>query len=547
MDRRTLFTKFRKSKGAKVQTAPPMVMTLNPYTGPFGKLEAAHLLRRSMFGPTFEQIEQAEADGLSGTITKLFAPQPPPVEPIYFNYDDDPNVPAGTTWVNTPPDSTVNSINGARRRSLYSWWIGLMLEGGVSIREKMTLFWREHFVTANISRNQYNYHYSKTLRDHALGNFKTLTEEITISPSMLIYLNGTQNSNRNPNENYSRELLELFTLGRGELAGPGDYTNYTELDVAELAKALTGWISADRNDRSAIGGVYVPTRHDTSTKQLSNRLGNAMIQNGDENEYKDVIDIIFQQDEVSRFICRQLHIWFVGANIDAAVEANVIEPMAQILRTNNYEIQPAVEALLSSEYFFDESHRGCMVNHPIDFLMKLAGSLEFPLPNDLELRYNGWNFLYGEAVKLDMNLYSIDTVAGWKAFYQGPAYYDVWINSVTLPLREELVDVIMAGFGNRGNRAEYDYLDIISKFSNPTDPNDLINDLATVLFCYPISQGQLTFLKEVLLPGLPDFEWTVEYGEHLADPDDDQKREGVVRKLEALFGTMLKMPEMYLI
>ena len=219
------------------------------------------------------------------------------------------------------------------------------------------------------------------------------------------------------------------------------------------------------------------------------------------------------------------------------------------IRDSDYVIQPALEALLSSEYFFDESHRGCMVNHPIDFLMKLAGSLEFPLPNDIENRYLGWNFLYQKSTDLDMNLYAIDTVAGWKAFYQGPAYYDVWANSVTLPLREEIVDDFMNGFGVRGSnfRFEYDYLAIISKLSNPTDPNDLINDLAIVLFSYPISADQLTFLKEVLVPGLPDFEWTVEYGEHLADPDDAQKREGVVRKLEALFGTMLKMPEIYLI
>ncbi len=547
MDRRTLFTKFRKNKEVEVQTAPPVVMTLNPYTGPFGKLEAAHLLRRTTFGLTFEQIKQAESDGLAGTIAKLFDVGQLPEPPIYYNYDDDPNVASGTTWVDTPPDPNVNNINGARRRSLYAWWIGLMRDGGVSIREKMTLFWREHFVTANLARNQFGYHYINLCRKYALGDFRELTKEITISPAMLIYLNGTQNSRRNPNENYSRELLELFTIGKGELAGPGDYTTFTEDDVVELAKSLTGWIANDRNNPTFVGGTYRSGRHDTTTKQLSHRFANATIGNADENEYKNVVDLIFQQDEVSRFICRQLHIWFIGANIDATVEANVIEPMAQILRDNDYVIQPALEALLSSEYFFDESHRGCMVNHPIDFLFKLVGSLDFPAPTDIERKYNGWNYLYNQARDLDMDLYSIETVAGWKAFYQGPAYYDVWMNSVSLPLREKLVDTIMGGFRRSGFAYEYDYLDIISKFDNPTDPNDLINDLATVLFCYPISQGQLDFLKEVLVPGLPDFEWTVEYGEHLADPDDAQKREGVVRKLEALFGTMLKMPEIYLI
>ena len=138
-------------------------------------------------------------------------------------------------------------------------------------------------------------------------------------------------------------------------------------------------------------------------------------------------------------------------------------------------------------------------------------------------------------------------MAGWKAFHQAPQYYDVWVNSVSLPQRERIINAFIEGFNIGQGPVQLDPLAVISRLGNPLEPNELINDLANVLFPNAISQGQLAFLKEILIPGLPDYEWTVEYADYLEDPTNPDKRRGIVTKLNALFSAMLKMPEMYLI
>lgn len=233
-----------------------------------------------------EQVKQAVTDGLDAVVEQLLADLPMPEPPVNYFFNDDPNVPIGTTWVDKPFSRAVNFIP-YRFNSLYAWTMGLLLEEGISVREKMTLFWHNHFVTENINDPKYTYNYISLLRENALGNFQELTKEVTINPSMLRYLNGNQNTRRAPNENYARELLELFTIGKGELAGPGDYTTFTETDVIEIAKVLTGWVdvgylSADPNQQP--GAFYLINRHDLEQKQLSHRFGNTTILNAGNRE-----------------------------------------------------------------------------------------------------------------------------------------------------------------------------------------------------------------------------------------------------------------------
>jgi uncharacterized protein (DUF1800 family) len=421
-----------------------------------------------------------------------------------------------------------------------------MNEGRLNIREKLVLFWHNHFVTSDLPNSSFNYDYLNTLRRNALGNFRTFTEEITICPSMLLYLNGNENSRQAPNENFSRELLELFTIGKGEAVGTGDYTHYTEDDVVAMAKALTGWRSRN-NDNGSVGGTFVLNRHDTSDKQLSHRFNNAVISNQNEEEYKTVIDIILQQDETARHLCRRLHIWFVGSDIDVNTEINVIEPMAALIRDNNYEIKPALEALFKSEYFYQEAVRGCMVNHPIDFVFKLFNTFEISIPENILFKYRTWIQIFRNIQTLDMQILTIPSVAGWKAFYQGPQYYDVWANSVSLPIRENIIEIVLNGFNVGDQSIKLDVLSATNKLENANDPNVLIDTIANTIFPFSISQSQKDYLKEVLIPGLPDFEWTVEYGEYLEDQDNPDKKAGVETKLKALYEAMLKMPEFYLI
>jgi len=551
MDRRSsLAVMFGKKKTAKktATSAPPIVSSLAPYTGTWDFATAKHLLGRTMYGPTYPEIKQAVNDGLTETISKLFAAQPMPDPPVYFDFENDPEVAINETWVNTPPTADIQGLNGARNRSNSSWLFGLMLNGGISIREKMVLFWHNHFVVGQVARNQFEYWYMNTIRENAFGNFKKLTKAMTIDPAMLVYLNGNQNSTRRgPNENYARELLELFTIGKGEVAGPEDYTTFTEDDVVAIARALTGWINRT-TEPSGVGSEFRENHHDTGDKQLSHRFGNEVIENAGSQEYENVIDIIFEQDEVARFISRRLHMWFVGSNIDSFVEAEIIEPMAAIIRENEYDIQLVLETLLSSEYFYEESIRGCMVNHPIDHLFKMIRPLNFQMPTDtIELQYNGWLNLARIAADQEMQIFNHPTVAGWKAFFQGPQFYDVWINSVSLPIREALVERFIRGFNFRGTRYEFDLLATVAEMEDASDPHTLINDLAKVFFPFPVAQNQLDFLTDFLIQGQPYYVWSLEYNEFLIDPTNDGKREAVINKLGGMIEAMMKMPEFYLI
>ncbi|MCB0517875.1 MAG: DUF1800 domain-containing protein [Lewinellaceae bacterium] len=557
MNRRTTLAKFfgrsQSDQSAAANTALSMVVSgLDPYTGPFGYEQAAHLLRRATFGPTYQQIKDAVANGLDATMQQLFADQPMPAPPLNHYYTDDPNVPVGQTWVDAPYVQGVQQIQTYRNQSLRAWTIGVLLQEGISIREKLTLFWHNHYVTSDINDPKYIYKYITTLRENALGNFRELTKMVNIDPSMLRYLNGRDNSAVAPNENYARELLELFTIGKGPIAGPGDYTNYTEDDVVQMARVLTGWrdvgmFSNDPNLQPS--ATFLPNRHDQGTKQLSYRFNNTVIPNLMDQEHAHLIDVIFSKDECARFICRKLYRWFIYYVITPDAEANVIQPMAQILLDNDYEIRPALETLLRSEHFFDMLSVGPMIKSPVDFTMSLFKTLEVDIPQaNLNQLYRHWWQIFRVPLPLmQQEYYALPSVAGWKAYYQEPVFYRDWISAATLNVRMDFTTtMITAGYQVAGAVSQVDVLKVAAAIDMAEDPNILIETLAKILYPQPLTQGQLDFLKDVLIPGLPDFEWTVEYAEYLNNPTDPGAVAAVQSKLQSLLVTMLSMPEFYL-
>lgn len=548
LGRRTASRKASKSKVA----SSALLTGLTPYNGPWGFEQAAHLMRRTTMGPNYARIKEAANLGLDATIDALLADYPLPLPPLNPNFQDDPNVPIGETWIEAPYSTTTNFL-GYRIQSLYAWQMGVMYNEGMSIREKLTLFWHNHFVTAIgiVNDPKFIYQYIHTLRSGALGNFRQLVKDITIDPAMLRYLNGNQNTKVAPNENYARELLELFTIGKGPQVGPGDYTHYTEQDVIEIAKVLTGWIDTGFlaiNPAVSVGSAFVPNRHDNSTKQLSYRFNNASIAPAGADEYKNLIDIIFQQDEVARFICRKLYRWFVYYVIDETIETEVIEPMAQVLIDHDYEIRPVLEALLKSEHFFDSLSIGPMIKNPVDFVMTSTRTLDMDVPTALGSQYRVWLKMAEPLFALQMQIFNPPEVAGWKAYYQEPLFYRNWINSVTLPFRMLITDALSTvGIGVGGGvTIKIDVLTLITTFDDPTDPNNLIDEFSKILFPQPITLNQRDFLKNVLIPGLPDYEWTVEYYDYLADPGNPAVSGPVELKLRLLLKAMMNMPEFYL-
>lgn len=553
MDRRStlevLFTGKTVSRRTHLNQVNSGNGGLEPYTGPWTKETAAHLLRRSTFGATQAEITEAVNLGLDGLISKLFEPQPLPAPPINNISTNDPNVPIGETWIEAPYDAVVN-LKGYRITSLNAWTVNNMLQGGMNIREKMTLFWHNHFVTSRVDVNdpKFQYVYITLLRQHATGNFKELTKQITVDPSMLIYLNGNQSTKTKPNENYARELLELFTIGKGPQVTPGDYTNYTEDDVLAMAKVLTGWVTTGYNTLNPdikVASEFRIARHDTGSKTLSHRFDNAIITNLTDQEYAHLIDIIFQKDECARFIARKLYRWFVYYDIDATTEIEVIEPMAQLILANNYEVQPAIEALLSSAHFYEDCILGAMIKHPVDFVMSMLRQSGWSAPGNLNLNYRYWALVFPSFGLMQMAYYDPPSVAGWKAWYQDPSYYQTWINSVTLPIRSSLVKLMTFTGLKIGNNpaAPFPVLTWVGTLENPFEPDGVIDGFALQMFPRPISAEKKAYLKEVLLPGLPDYEWTVEYADHLANPSDTDLANAVANKLRNLISTMMQMPE----
>jgi uncharacterized protein (DUF1800 family) len=372
---------------------------------------------------------------------------------------------------------------------------------------------------------------------------------MTINEAILKYLDGNVNTDSSPNENYAREVLELFTIGKGNQIAPGDYSTYTEDDVLALAKVFTGW--RDRGYYSStVAEPYVEfqeTKHDTSDKQMSYHFNDAIISDLGSHEYAHAIDIIFQQDEVAYHICRKLYRYFVNFDTNP-VEASVIDSMAQCLLANNYDILPVISDLLSSQHFFDTTIRGDIIKNPIEFVSNVLTIFEVPLPAgplDWYAPFNSYNDQYMNVI--GMEYFAPPNVAGWQAYYLTPQFSELWVSSATIRQRVDFTSrLAQNGRTFSGYTFQIDVLTFVTTLTNPYDPNTLIDDISLLLFPNEIVQAQKDYLKEILIPGLPDFEWTVEYDMYTSDPGNQMLADGVAGRLRNLIEAMLGMSEFYL-
>jgi uncharacterized protein (DUF1800 family) len=388
----------------------------------------------------------------------------------------------------------------------------------------MCLFWQNHFAAEFTFDSRASYKYFELIRTHSLGNFKTLVKEMTIDPCMLVFLNGTTNNRFNPNENYSRELLELYSIGKGAQIGEGDYTTYKEQDVAAGAKILTGWVIKDFLS-TTVAEPWVEFNnnlHSPGSKTLSAHFGNTTIANAGAQEYANYIDVIFQQPALARFICRKIYRWFVNYDLTQVVEDTIISEMAQTLTANNFEILPVLSQLFTSEHFFDVSLRGAIIKNPIEFAFSFYNtSLSRPnysLAINTEILVN----LYFIISTMGMEYAKPPSVGGWTAYYQAPAFSRMWANSSLVKLRFDLSDSVNAfgGINVQGNRFGIDHLALLNSLSYPDSAVEVIDDLV-LLFCPKgLSDTYKDQLKTVLCNGLPDFEWTIQYQEYLDDPSN---------------------------
>lgn len=560
MDRRaTLSTLLGRSHAAKaispLETPKPPVLGLAPYAGTFGFEQAAHLLRRATFGPKYAQIKDAASKGLNATLNELFKDNPLPNPPLNYDYTTDPNVPVGSTWIDAPyvRDASNGALlhQGYRNTALRTWTFENILNEGTSIREQLTLFWHNHFGIGDNQDPKFWYRHISLLRTYAWGNFKDLIKKINVDPLMLRFLNSNQNTVNAPNENYAREVLELFTIGKGPLVGPGDYTNYTEQDIREIARALTGWRDQGYNVTDAttkVGSFFRISSHDAKTKKLSHRFDEAIINNGFDKEHETVVDIIFTKKEVARFICRKLYRWFVYYEISADVEQNVIVPMADILVQNNYEIKPALMALLKSEHFFDVLNMGPMIKNPLVFSLNLLKQIGWSAMEaaDLATRHKALATLIREVNNQQMVYFDPPDVAGWKPYYQEPAFYRIWVNATTLQARMRLTDRMATNNYTVGVRTGLNVLNFANTMPNPNDPYLLVEDMVSVLLPQSLTEPQMTDLMNAFLAGTPDYEWNTIWTNYTKNPGNNTARSSAETKLRNLVKAILSLPEFFL-
>lgn len=533
-------TKPNRTNGALIEAG------LEKYTGKWDRNTAAHLLRRATFGPNMKDITDFTIMTLDSAVEKILLFDEPLVLPLNYRDKTDPYVKIGDTWVDQPyGPNTFNS----RIDSFVARWFGNIVNSGNNVGEKMTLFWHNHFVTQmlTVRDENYTFDYYKTLRENALGNFKTLTEEMTTNAAMLRYLNGNENIVGRPNENFAREIMELFTIGKGPLIGPGNYTNYTEDDVVAAAKVLTGW----RALRDSVDTKFYSKQHDKTDKQFSSAFGNRVIKNKEAEEYKELVSMILDQNETALFICRKIYRWFVYYEIDEMTESNVIKPMAALLRKNNYEVKPVLKALFSSAHFYDKWNVGCVIKSPLDFVVSIYRNLEMKFPKDYVGQYSAWiSFGFQYVAVQEMILGEPPSVSGWPAMYQAPGYHRYWVTSVSAPYRAVIADYV-AGvpvIEGKGFKISFDAFELARQTSNPQDAPTLIKELAEFLLPVELTAIQLEYLRRNLIPdGFENYHWAAIWAAYDSDPSNEQNTNVANTLLRALIRACMNIAEYHLV
>ncbi|MCC6289646.1 MAG: DUF1800 domain-containing protein [Chitinophagaceae bacterium] len=552
MNRRSFLKARRTKKNAvSINTVSGRTSTgLNQYSGSWTKNEVVHLLKRTMFGAKLADIEYFSQKTMEQCVDELLTITSPMPDPPLKDYDTsatqqpDSDVDAGTTWVySNNPDGDVGEL---RKASLKKWWIGLMVNQQRNVREKMTLFWHNHFVTemASTQNALFAYKHHTLLRQNCMGNFKKLARAITIDSLMLVYQNGERNSKYAPDENFARELQELFTLGKE------NNPNYTEDDVKAAARVLTGW----RNDEDANISYFDASRHDTGNKTFSSFYNNKTIQGksgstaGDE-ELDELINMIFSKGaEASRYIVKELYKWFVYYEVDQAAEENVIAPLAQMLQNYNWDIAPVLSALLKSEHFFDVMNQGCLIKSPADFIIGTCREMQlaFPQSSDYTSAYAVYAELLWQCGDMQQSIGDPPSVSGWPAYYQIPTFHEMWINNDTYPKRNQFTDtLVFIGYTTNNFLLKIDAVNFTKSLSNPGDPKMLIEDSLAILYRIQLSDTIKEQLKkEILLTGQTnDYYWTNAWNTYIANPTDMMAYETVHTRLNDLYKYLLALPE----
>jgi uncharacterized protein (DUF1800 family) len=520
----------------------PATYSLKPYRGELKNEDLLHLLRRCLFGVGKKDLAKFNALNIEQVMEILLKQSAEPKPPVQDDPDrDDPLVPKGKEWINAPYEDPF--VDKSRSDALKGWIAGQILTRDFSLTEKMTLFWRNHFVTEMdvVLDARYSYTYSKMVRKYSLGNYKKLIVEGITNPAMLVYLNGNSNHKNAPNENFARELMELFTLGKGQ------GVDYSENDVRTAARVLTGW----RDNKETIKSTFYPELHDTDDKQFSSFFDNHIIKGktgiAGIGEVAELVDMLLKREEASLFFCRNLYRWFVYHEIDDKVEMEIIAPLSKQFFASNFEVAPVLKTLLSSEHFFDPAFRGCLVKSPVDFFSGAALQFDLSFPENKSDEFLNWIYFYFTMLGLLMGIGDPPSVAGWPAYYQEPKFGLWWINSHTLGQRKVITDGLSSTEGMicNGPILKFDFLKFVSHFETPELLDELIAQSLTFLCAVKVSENTYQILRALTLSGTiqNESQWKETWIGYQSTPSDTVAKDAIEKALSPFFKKIMLLPE----
>ena len=444
---------------------------------------ARHLLCRTMFGPKYSEIKEASENPMEIELSSILSTVNPPDPPGEWVNEPAPQWDALTT-------EEIQELIDQYREWMWDlryWWMKGMMRNPINIQEMITLFWHNYFATAQskVFYPQAMYQQNSILREYGLGNFKELLRQVTFGSAMMIWLDIHQSKDVEPNENFPRELLELFTMG---------VDNYSQDDIVEAARAFTGYRTngVETNysfEEGAGSGWWWDEWHDFDSKTFLGQTGHW---NGD-----DIINIIMEQDATAVHICTRLYKWFVYQNVDETV----VNEMADVLRTNDYNISTALEFLFTTEHFFDENFRGADIQNPLTLLQGLIRKCGLE-----EFDFSIVSFIHSQEF-LGMLPLEPPDVSGWPG-------YRSWINSITLPVRKVQASSVITGQSPWGN---FDVTTNVRALAQSMyDQNEegyaseqIVKKLGFLFFGNPLSENLEDRMLSVLLDGAEPYDWAI--------------------------------------
>lgn len=541
--------------------------SLNPISGVLGKQKAAHLLRRATIGPRLQDINAFSILDIDTALAQLIQSQVEPNLPI------DPNT--GSNWIypNQPdPNQMVDVWSGYT----IAWWLESMRNSGPNLTERMVWFYHTHIpiILSRVSWNpQLAVDYLRLLRKYALGSYKELVKAICLDNAMLIHLDGHLNVKGAPQENFGREFLELFTVGKGPEVSIGDYTNFTEQDVKALTKVLTGWTydttfqTVDPNTGIPCGKVksgdgILASQHDVSTKQFSaafnsNTISTANVANGTcpiaslESELSSAIDMVFASEKTAKHICRRLYRQFVYFDITTEIENDIIIPLASNLMANNYNLIDVLCTLLKSEHFYDldtvptqDNNIGAIIKSPIELTIGTMRLFDLAIPptsTQLSMHYALYDQLQTQLNLQGLELFEPVDVAGYDPYFQVPVYHRYWISANYLANRYKFADLLVSGFNASGlPLMQLNVLSVVqNNVVNPSDPDAMVQDVLEWLLPISVDAGRMAYFKEEILLNNNTINWPNEWAVFQATGISTL----VKTQLEKLFVGIMQTPE----